>query len=248
MEQVGGQTMDVSLPLPDPLAPVSEQPTELRARFTRVRMLGGGGSGMIWLARDNDLNREVALKEIRTTHANDAAVRQRFLKEAQIASQLEHPNIIPIHGLGYRSGDEPFLIMRYVHGRDLRQTILEYHSRPANQRDLCRLLRAFVGACNGVAFAHSRGVLHRDPKPANILLGDNEEVFVVDWGLAKVSSPQGSHEDEVPRVSHDRVGEPPGHSGGGYPGHPGLHGARDGGWARRRRYSYRRLYPGCGPF
>ena len=204
-EQADGRELETTQPpspSPDPLEPLPEQSTELRARFTRIRQLGMGGSASIWLVRDNDLNREVALKEIVGYRADSADARSRFLKETQITSQLEHPNIIPVHGVGYRSRDEsPFLIMRYVRGRDLRQAIEEYHSRPANPLELRRLLRAFVSACDGIAFAHSRGVLHRDPKPANIMLGDNGEVFVVDWGLAKILSPSGSIEGEVMGVA-----------------------------------------------
>lgn len=178
--------------------PMPERLAELRARFTRISVLGRGGSASVWIARDNDLNREVALKE---SLENDPATRQRFLKEAQVTAQLEHPNIVPIHGLGYRSHDDaPFLIMRYVRGHDLRQAIQEYHSRPGDAQELRRLLRAFVGACNGVTFAHSRGVLHRDPKPANIILGNNGEVVVVDWGLAKVQGDQSGQASEVRKV------------------------------------------------
>jgi tRNA A-37 threonylcarbamoyl transferase component Bud32 len=179
---------------------VPEQPTEMRARFTRVSQLGQGGSAKVWIARDNDLNREVALKEM--LRANDASALQRFLKEAQITSQLEHPNIVPVHGLGYRSdGETPILIMRYVRGRDLLKAIRDYHSGPANAQEFRRLLRGFVGACNGVAYAHSRGVVHRDPKPANILLGDHGAVFVVDWGLAQLRSHSATQEGEVKGVT-----------------------------------------------
>jgi serine/threonine protein kinase len=190
------------IPSPNPEASNPERPAEIRARFTRVRLHGGGGSASVWIARDNDLNREVALKEMRDHLANDASSIQRFLKEAQITSQLEHPNIVPVHGLGYRSdGAAPFLIMRYVRGRNLLQAIRDYYSRSANAQGFRRLLRGFVGACNGVAFAHSRGVVHRDPKPSNILLGDHGAVFVVDWGLARLRSPHATLEGEVTGVA-----------------------------------------------
>jgi serine/threonine protein kinase len=108
-----------------------------------------------------------------------------------------------VYGLGYRSdGEAPFLIMRYVRGQDLRQAISDYYSRPANAQEFRRLLQAFVGACNGVGFAHSRGVVHRDPKPSNILLGDHGTVFVVDWGLAQLRRPYaGEEEGEVTGVA-----------------------------------------------
>ena len=91
--------------------------------------------------------------------------------------------------------------MRYVRGRDLLQAIRDYYSRSANAQEFRRLLRGFVGACNGVAFAHSRGVVHRDPKPGNILLGDHGAVFVVDWGLAKLRSPYATQEGEITGVT-----------------------------------------------
>jgi serine/threonine protein kinase len=203
-EVTGEWLCDTTEPQNNPPAsvPVPEQPAEMRARLTRVSLLGEGGSSTVWIARDNDLNREVALKEMREPLGNNTSSRQRFLKEAQITSQLEHPNIVPVHGLGYRSdGEIPFLIMRYVRGRNLLQAIRDYHSRPANTQEFRRLLRGFVGACNGVAFAHSRGVVHRDPKPANILLGDHGAVFVVDWGLAQLRSPHATQEGEVTGVT-----------------------------------------------
>jgi serine/threonine protein kinase len=203
-EAAGLTTMSTLQPPPGPPAavPVPEQPAELRARFTPVRELGRGGAARVWIARDNDLNREVAIKETLLGIARHDAHRQRFFKEAQITSQLEHPNIVPVYGLGYRSdGEAPFLIMRYVRGRNLKEAIQEYHSRRQNAQEFRRLLRSFVGACNGLAFAHSRGVLHRDPKPANIMLGDNGEVYVVDWGLAKVRDSHGRTEGELTGVS-----------------------------------------------
>jgi serine/threonine protein kinase len=170
--------------------------------LTRVREQGRGGSARIWIARDNDLNREVAIKEVVDLFTDDPTTRHRFLKEAQITAQLEHPNIVPVHGLGYRAENQmPFLIMRYVRGRDLRQAIREYYSRREDPQEFRRLLRALMGACNGLAFAHSRGVVHRDPKPANILLGDNGEVVVADWGLAQLRDSRGGQEGQETGVA-----------------------------------------------
>jgi serine/threonine protein kinase len=164
--------------------PSGETP-ELRARLTMIRQLGSGGFSHIWLARDHDLNREVVVKELRP-HAD----RSWFFREAQITAQLEHPNIVPVYGLGYRSQDErPLLIMRYFPGRTLAQAVNEFHAQAKggawDSEEFLRLLRAFALACRGVAYAHGRGVIHRDPKPANILLDESGEVMVVDWGLAK---------------------------------------------------------------
>jgi eukaryotic-like serine/threonine-protein kinase len=130
----------------------------------------------------------------------DGEVRRRFLREAQIAAQLEHPHIIPIYGLGYRSQSEaPFLIMRLVRGPTLQQAIAEHHrgaAGPAGAAGLCRLLGAFVKVCAALDYAHRHGVVHRDPKSANVLLGPDGEVLVADWGLAKLVG----REDDLPAV------------------------------------------------
>jgi serine/threonine protein kinase len=174
-----------------------EQAREMPAHLTLLRQIGAGAMGTVWVARDNDLNREVAIKELR-----EWGDQRRFLREAQITAQLEHPNILPVYGLGYRSRDNaPFLIMRLVRGPNLHRAIADYHSRPRTGAEavhgLRRLLTAFVAACRALAYAHSRGVIHRDPKPANILLGEGDEVLVADWGLARLP---GQQEEEVPRV------------------------------------------------
>ncbi len=176
---------EVDLPVP---------PEEGRGRFSNFQQLARGGGSIIWLAEDNDLNRKVVLKEL--LFLDRPEVRARFLKEAQVTAQLEHPNIVACYGLGRRSGTEaPFLILRHVDGPTLQEASAAYHrqARPA-ARELRRLLRAFVGACRGVAYAHRRGVIHRDPKPANIVLGPDGQGVVIDWGLARVrgESEQGT--------------------------------------------------------
>jgi serine/threonine protein kinase len=165
-----------------------EQDTaEARGRFTLVKQLGAGAMGSVWVARDNDLNREVAIKEVVGRFGNEQEMRRRFLREAQITAQLEHPHIVPVYGLGYRSqGEAPFLIMRLVRGPTLQQAITEHHRAPTAEANLHRLLGAFVKVCQALDYAHRRGVIHRDPKPTNVLLGPDGEVMVVDWGLAKL--------------------------------------------------------------
>jgi serine/threonine protein kinase len=156
----------------------------------------------IWVARDHDLNREVAIKEVLPGMADDPAVRRRFLREAQITAQLEHPHIVPVYGLGRRSRDgDPFRIMRLARGPTLQQAVRDHHGRPAGQGEAAggprRLLTAFTAACRALAYAHRRGVIHRDPKSANILLGKGGEVMVADWGLAKLL---GEKEEDRPEV------------------------------------------------
>jgi tetratricopeptide (TPR) repeat protein/tRNA A-37 threonylcarbamoyl transferase component Bud32 len=164
---------------------------ESRDRYTLSRLHATGGIGRVWLARDASLGRDVALKELRPEQAGQPVVWARFLKEAQVTGQLEHPGIVPIYELGQRQDDQaPFYTMRFVRGRTLAEATAAYHQRwargEAGPLELRELLTAFVGVCNAVAYAHSRGVLHRDLKPQNVVLGDYGEVMVLDWGLAKL--------------------------------------------------------------
>src|SRR5262249_25084566 len=142
---------------------------------------------------DAELNREVALKEIQDRHADDPLSRARFVLEAEITGGLEHPGIVPVYGLGHHQDGRPYYAMRFVKGDSLKEAIARFHE-PAPGRDpgeralaLRKLLRRFLDVCNAVEYAHSRGVLHRDLKPGNILLGPYGETLVVDWGLAKAT-------------------------------------------------------------
>jgi serine/threonine-protein kinase len=167
------------------------KPSENRSRYTLSRLHGQGGLGKVWVARDGDLNREVALKELRPEHGRRHDVARRFLVEAQVTGQLEHPNIVPVYELARRpEDDQPFYTMRFVRGQTLRDAIEDYHRRRAgcnaDPLELPRLLNAFTSVCNAIAYAHSRGVVHRDLKPENVVLGGFGEVMVLDWGLAKI--------------------------------------------------------------
>jgi serine/threonine protein kinase/tetratricopeptide (TPR) repeat protein len=157
------------------------------ARFSRVRVHASGGMGRVWLARDRHLERDVALKELRPEFAGNAAVGRRFLVEARVTGRLEHPGIVPIYEL-VQEGDTVSYAMRFLQGRTLSEAIKAFHScnpKSPGALERARLLQVFVTVCNTVAFAHARGVLHRDLKGQNILLGDFGEVIVLDWGLAK---------------------------------------------------------------
>jgi tetratricopeptide (TPR) repeat protein/tRNA A-37 threonylcarbamoyl transferase component Bud32 len=174
---------------PQRVAPLGTggEPTE---RYTRTRLHARGGIGQVWLARDDSLGREVALKELRPDRLSDGASWARFLEEARVTGQLEHPGIVPVYELSRDTpGQNPFYTMRFVRGRTLGEAIQEYHERRragrAGPLDRAALLEAFVGVCNAVAYAHSRGVIHRDIKGQNVILGDFGEVMVLDWGLAK---------------------------------------------------------------
>jgi serine/threonine protein kinase len=166
------------------------QPPSLR--YTLSRIHGEGGLGRVWLAHDTDLNRKVALKEVRLDRSVDVRNLRRFLKEAQVTGQLEHPNIVPVYELARRKDDDqPFYTMRFVEGRTLKQEIADFHTnragKPASRLDWQRrLLEPFVKICEAIGYAHSRNVIHRDLKPENVVLGDHGEVIVLDWGLAKL--------------------------------------------------------------
>jgi tetratricopeptide (TPR) repeat protein/tRNA A-37 threonylcarbamoyl transferase component Bud32 len=163
---------------------------ENRDRYTLAHLHAQGGLGQVWLALDGDLGRHVALKELQPERASDPVLAARFLEEAQITGQLEHPGIVPVYELARRSGDgRPFYTMRFIRGRTLAEAIEAYHRKrmtgDAGPLDLHTLLNAFVAICHAVAYAHSRGVIHRDLKPRNVVLGDFGEVVLLDWGLAK---------------------------------------------------------------
>lgn len=162
-----------------------------RSKKNQRYVLGGeiarGGMGAVLRAADCDLRREVAVKFM--LDGRDAKQKLRFVEEAQITGQLEHPNIVPIHELGIDSQQRLFFAMKMVKGRSLAQILDELRASPKTAEKewpLSRLLTIFVGVCNALAYAHSRNVVHRDLKPANIMVGDFGEVYVMDWGLAKV--------------------------------------------------------------
>ena len=173
-----------------------------RARFEVLRHHAAGGLGIVSIAFDRELNRQVALKEIRTERANDLDSRTRFVKEAEITGQLEHPGIVPVYGLGAYSDGRPYYAMRFVEGENLSSAIRSFHkNRTTNERisgqravRFRSLLAKFVTICQAIDYAHSRGVLHRDIKPDNILLGPYGETLVVDWGLAKTIESENASE------------------------------------------------------
>ncbi len=152
-------------------------------RYPVYDEVGRGGMGAVVRGRDLDLGRDIAVKVLLETHQDDPEVRQRFVEEAQIGGQLQHPGIVPVYELGCLPGGRPYFTMKLVRGRTLAELLAE---RRAPSYDLAKLLGLFEQVCQTTAYAHSRGVLHRDLKPANIMVGSFGEVQVMDWGLAKV--------------------------------------------------------------
>ena len=200
----------------DPYRTVAEAslgaPSAIGARFRIVRPHARGGLGEVFLARDTELNREVALKEIQDRYADDPRYRTRFEYEAEVTGGLEHPGIVPVYGLGHTADGRPFYAMRFIRGDSLKDAIHRFHqaeNQPGRDPghsalELRELLGRFVDVCDAVAYAHSRGVLHRDLKPGNIMLGRYGETLVVDWGLAKaLEGPEeepGATPDAEPRL------------------------------------------------
>ena len=167
-------------------------------RFRILRPHARGGLGQVSVALDRELDRPVALKEIQERHADEPESRARFVQEAEITGKLEHPGIVPVYGLGHDATGRPFYAMRFIQGDSLKEAIAAFHADEALRKDpalrssrLRELLRRFTDVCNAVAYAHSRGVLHRDLKPGNIMLGPYGETLLVDWGLSKPIGTQG---------------------------------------------------------
>ena len=161
------------------------------SRFKLIRRLGEGGLGNVWLALDQRLNRTVAIKELTAEALENPKSWERFHREAEITGHLEHPNVVPLYLFGTdTTTNEPFYAMRFVGKRTLEDAIVEYHDRleagVADTLELHRLLTVFLDICQAIAYAHSRGVIHRDLKPQNVALDSFGQVIVLDWGLAKI--------------------------------------------------------------
>ena len=155
--------------------------------------IGRGGVGVVYKGRDQDLGRDVAMKVLKDEYARHPDVLARFVEEAQIGGQLQHPGIVPVYELGLQADERPYFAMKLVKGETL-QAQLARRDDPAKNRR--RFLGIFEQVCQTIAYAHARRVIHRDLKPANIMIGAFGEVQVVDWGFAKVL-PKGGVADEV---------------------------------------------------
>ena len=191
---------------PDTLVgPDGDEPTRTRAPLVETddetsmlkgyvfgEVIGRGGLGEVVIAHDLRVGRDVAIKRLRTSHpsAEEAA---RFLREARIQARLDHPTVPPVYDLGTDDSGRPFFTMKRLAG----VTLSELMASPVGNRQ--RLLRAFTDVCLAIEFAHSRGIVHRDLKPSNVMLGDFGDVYVLDWGLARVVG------EAVAEVQHDDI-------------------------------------------
>ena len=160
------------------LRSVVAEPDFSATKYTFVKELGRGGMGVVCLAEDRELDRLVAIKVLNTPDVAED-LRNRMVREAQIIARLEHPGIVPVHDVGTLPDGRIFYAMKYVRGSRLD----EYAAQGASLRDR---LRKFQAVCEAVAFAHAHGVIHRDLKPQNIMIGSFGEVLVLDWGVAKI--------------------------------------------------------------
>jgi eukaryotic-like serine/threonine-protein kinase len=197
-------------------------PNAVGNRFQIMHSHAHGGIGVVSVAFDSELQREVALKQIKVESADDPDSRSRFLLEAEVTGRLEHPGIVPVYGLGFDDQGRPYYAMRFVRGITLEEAIAKFHANGAGRArdpreralELRQLLGRFMSVCHTMAYAHSRGVLHRDLKPANVLLGPYNETLIVDWGLAKVlrrgqepsASPPAERADDPERCGPSRPG------------------------------------------
>ena len=188
------------------------QPTPAGGRFRILRFHDRGGIGEVHVARDLELNRDVALKQIQAQYADDDQRRARFTLEAEITGGLEHPGIVPVYGLGHHPDGRPFYAMRFIAGDNLKAAVDRFYRADgtgdpgARSVEFRKLLGRFIDVCEAIAYAHSRGVLHRDLKPGNVMLGKYGETLIIDWGLAKVRGRTEAAATDGERTLHPSSG------------------------------------------
>jgi serine/threonine-protein kinase len=168
------------------LRTVVTNPDFSSTKYAFIKELARGGMGTVYLAEDRELNRLVAIKVLNTPDITED-LRNRMVREAQIIARLEHPGIVPVHDVGTLPDGRVFYAMKFVRGSRLD----EYAAVNDSIRDR---LRKFQAVCDAVAFAHAHGVIHRDLKPQNIMIGSFGEVLVLDWGVAKILATDGTDE------------------------------------------------------
>jgi len=180
----------VSEPTQIPVAGKEGETVSMMTSVDQMTLFATGGLGKIFCGNDAVLHREVAVKFLNEQHAQRPRMLERFVAEAEITSRLDHPNIVPVHGFGWTPTGKPFYVMRLIRGETLDAEIDRFHSRPIRSQAAFRsgefrnLIQRLKDTCNAIAYAHSRGIVHLDIKPQNILIGKYGETLVVDWGLA----------------------------------------------------------------
>jgi Protein kinase domain len=171
-------------------------------RYEILGEIGRGGVGVVFRSLDVDLGRDVAMKILREEHTQNPDVSRRFVEEARIEGQLQHPGIVPVYDLGLRADKRPYFTMKLVTGETFSERL---SARKSTSDDRRRILSIFEQVCRTMAYAHDRGVVHRDLKPGNILLGSYGEVQVIDWGFAKILA-QKEEPTPVAKKSAARIG------------------------------------------
>jgi serine/threonine-protein kinase len=184
-------------PIVRPRSPEMPEGHDPAGRLQLHGEIARGGMGAVLQGRDTDLGRDVAVKVLLEAHAGKAELLQRFVEEAQIAGQLQHPGVVPVYELGQFPDRRPYFTMKLVKGQTLARLLNE---RKDPQQDRGRFLKVFEQVCQALAYAHARGVIHRDLKPANVMVGAFGEVQVMDWGLAKVLHEGGVADEERARL------------------------------------------------
>jgi tetratricopeptide (TPR) repeat protein len=193
---------------PRPLSPGFDPPVVAPPGYQILGQIGQGGMGVVYHARDCSLDRPVALKFLQARFASDPSAARRFLYEAQITGQLQHPGIPAVHQVGTLPDGRPFLVMKLIQGRTLAELLREQGPGAG------RWLAVFEAVCQSVGYAHSQNLIHRDLKPSNIMVGPFGEVQVMDWGLAKwlvgpVEVDPKTDETDPEATSPRRPGETP---------------------------------------
>jgi eukaryotic-like serine/threonine-protein kinase len=179
---------ETSLAITNPSSDTIPAPAERADRYQFFGEIARCGMGAVLRGRDPDLGRDLAVKVLLESHEDKPEMLRRFVEEAQIGGQLQHPGIVPVYELGTFADRRPYFTMKLVKGRTLSALLAE---RPSPAHDLPRFLSIFEAICQTVAYSHARGVIHRDLKPSNVMVGSFGEVQVMDWGLAKVLKESG---------------------------------------------------------
>ncbi len=204
-----GDEQVVRAALAPPDVPIAARHNENREawpaaeRYQLGDQVGRGGMGVVLRARDRQLDRELAVKLLAEPLQTRREARERFLREARIGAQLQHPGIIPVHEMGWL-GKRPYYAMKLVQGQSLAE-LLQGRSSP--DPELPRWLEVLERACEAVAYAHAQGIVHRDLKPANVMLGSFGEVYVIDWGLAKRMPPDKTSRAALPDAEQGTDGD-----------------------------------------
>ncbi|MHC4550758.1 MAG: protein kinase domain-containing protein [Planctomycetota bacterium] len=183
LEQAGWAAPRLRLrPVPD-VSPAGPRTGDVAGHYEILGELGRGGIGVVFRGRDMDLGRDVALKVLHERYSRTPELLRRFVEEARISGQLQHPGVVPVYEMGLGPGRRPYFTMKLVRGETLGAMLAAREDLADDRR---RFLAIFQQICETVAYAHHHGVVHRDLKPSNVMIGSFGEIHVVDWGFAKI--------------------------------------------------------------